>query len=372
MLAPSVLLFSGGISTGVLLCLLARGLLYTLRARANTAASPAEAISTLQKKRLFAQWIRLLVHRSILILALILAYGLFASFASAQTTLQRVDPVVFSALQLSVLLPFALVILGFTMRASTRESVRIGFVGGIPLGIGFVCVALSLHALGIIPTAMLTGLDGLIASLISWLVFRQQIAVYTCLATFCASVGAIVLWWIAPSQWQPDLVALACGMLFTLYAFHVERHAIALRSFRQQFLPFFGGLFCAMAMTALVLALCFGRWEGVQALTTTDLEMILYCGLATVLVPQVILTILLRQMSALTLAFCAVLEPLISIGFASLWGKISLDLFGWCGVGLILLSMLLQTYASRKPMGKEQELSEKPEPASSANISAGG
>jgi drug/metabolite transporter (DMT)-like permease len=314
-----------------------------------------EAHSALRQKRPAAPWIRALLYRSARILALALAYGLFASFASAQPTLERVDPVVFAALQLSLLLPVGLVILCCTWRASTSRSVQLGLVGGLPLGIGFVCVALSLHALGIIPSAMLTALDGLMASLISWLVFRQPLSLYTCLAAACACGGAVLLWWIAPSHWQPDLVALACGLLFTLYAFHVEHHARTLQFWRACLFPFFGGLFCAMALTALALALCFGRWESLQAMTTTDLGVLLYCGLATVLIPQVIVTLLLRQMSAVTIAFFAVLEPLLSIGFAFLWGELALNILGWCGVSLILLSLLLQAHASRREAQKQPE-----------------
>jgi drug/metabolite transporter (DMT)-like permease len=206
---------------------------------------------------------------------------------------------------------------------------------------------------------MLTALDGLMASLISWLVFRQPLSFYTCLAAASACGGAVLLWWIAPSHWQPDLVALTCGLLFTLYAFHVEHHARNLRFWRAYLFPFFGGLFCSMALTALTLALCFGRWESFHAMTPTDLGVLLYCGLATVLVPQVILTLLLRQMSAVTIAFFAVLEPLLSIGFASLWGKISLSVPGWCGVSLILLSLLLQVNASRLAAQKQPEVSDK-------------
>jgi drug/metabolite transporter (DMT)-like permease len=363
------MLFAGGISTGVLLCLLVLMVFQALRVRTNIrthpniSASPAETTPMFHRKRLLAAWVRRLMHRSALVLALLLANGFYASFASAQATLGHIDPVVFAAMQLSLLLPFALAALGFTMRPSTNGSVRAGFLGGIPLGIGFVCLALSLHALGIIPTAMLTALDGIVASLISWLVFRQRLSVYTCLAAICAGGGAVLLWWIAPSHWQIDLVALSCGILFTLYAFHVERNAVAQGSLRQQILPFLGGAGCSMAATSLVLALCFGRWESLQTMTTADGVTLLYCGLATVLIPQVIVTILLRSISAVTLAFLAVLEPLMSIGFASLWGKMSLNLPGWCGVSLILLSLFFQAQASRPSMRQQQAVPDLLEPA---------
>ena len=351
----SAMLFVGGASTGMVLCLALGMLLHVWRKRrmgrisGKGSASEPEADPAHPTLQRLSVRIRSGLYRGGLLGALALAYGLYASAAVAQPTLGHVDPVVYAALQLSLLLPGALVLLGWTGHGAAFGSVRLGFLGGLPLGVGFVCVALSLRTLGMIPTAMLTALDGLMASLISWLVFRQAVSLYTCLAALCACSGALLLWWVAPSRWQTDLVALACGLLFTVYAFHVERHAVARGSVRRHLLPFLGGLLCSMSLTALLLACCFGRWESLQTMTSTDFVVLGYCGFATVLIPQVLLTILLRHVSAVTIAFCAVLEPLVSLGFASWWGTISLDSWGWCGVSLILLSLLFQGVASRPP-----------------------
>jgi drug/metabolite transporter, DME family len=333
------------------MCLLALAFIHTLRTRARFVPPPSEAGPSLRAHWWQRQWIRVVVRRCALVVAPVLVNGLYASFANAQSTLQHVDPLVFVAVQLALLLPVALVLLCCTLRSATREYVRVGLLGGLPLGIGFVCVALSLRALGIIPTAMLTALDGIVASLTAWLAFRQRLSVYTCLAAVCAGGGACLLWWIEPSRWQADVVALACGVMFTVYAFHVEHHAVV----RQKILPFLGGLFASMAAIALVLALCFGHWETLQTMTDADRGILLYSSLVTVLIPLVISTVLLRYVSAITLAFLAVLEPLISVGFAYTLGSISLGIVGWCGVGLILLSMLLQANASRPQSTKKQE-----------------
>ena len=345
-----LIIFVSGICAGVLFDVLVRSLIRVLHKRsAVRSVSPSSS----QIRWWQAQWIHPLIRRSVLIVAPVLANGLYASFASAQTTLHHIDPVVFSALQLALLLPVAVVLLCFTMRSVTKESVRLGLLGGVPLGIGFICVALSLRTIGIIPTAMLTALDGIVASSIAWLVFHQRLSLYTFLAVGSASVGALLLWWIAPSRWQTDLVAVGCGLLFTIYSSHVERNAIVRGSMRQ-ILPFFGGLFLAMSTIALALALCFGHWQTLQTITNADLGIVLYTGLATVLIPLVISTALLRYLSAVTLAFLAVLEPLISIVFAYLLGSITLGFFGWCGVSFILLSILLQASAGRPHALKTQ------------------
>lgn len=111
---------------------------------------------------------------------------------------------------------------------------------------------------------------------------------------------------------------------------------------RQHRWAFVGGALGAMAAVALALALAFGSWSSLDAFTLTDLEVVCYAGWATVLIPVLLFTFLLRSVSAVTIAFSAILEPLMSIGFACALGTLSLPLLGWMGVGCIFLSMLIQ------------------------------
>lgn len=128
-----------------------------------------------------------------------------------------------------------------------------------------------------------------------------------------------------------------------------------------------------MAAVALALALCFGHWETLQTATEADLLIVLYCGLGTVLIPLIMSTFLLRYVSTVTWAFLAVLEPLLSLVFAYLLGAISLGLFGWCGVSLIFLSILLQANAGRPRSTKQARPdAAEPEPTISASGSAAG
>lgn len=324
--------FLSGMGMGAVLSVLVAILFRVLRPRVQRVSLTARV-----------RWGKL-GRRIALVAAPVVANGLYASLTCAQGTLEHVDPLVFAAVQLSTLLPVAVVILAVMWRTASRESVRLGLLGGIPLGGCFVCIALSMHRLGLLPTAMLTALDGVVASGIARLVFGQRLAVSTGLAMACAVAGAFFLWWVAPSAWQPDLVALACGLLYTAYTFQVQRTASAQEAIRTHLLPFLGGAFVSMALVALALALCFGRWETLGSLTTGDLGIMLYCGLAAVLIPLVISTVLLRTLSAVTLAFLSILEPLISLGVTLASGSLSLPLVGWCGVSLVGVSVLLQAH----------------------------
>ncbi|HEU5376249.1 MAG TPA: EamA family transporter [Ktedonobacteraceae bacterium] len=290
-------------------------------------------------------WFHTFWRRAALIAAPIVTNGLYASVAVSQESLHHIDPLIFVACQMVLLLPVALGLLWSTRGAFSSWFFQQGAVGGLLLGVGFVCVALSLRTIGVVPTASLTALDGVLMSGFSWLVLRRKHSSFTCLAAICALGGALLLWWIAPGALQTDVLALGCGLLFTAYSFHVERSAV-MQAQPGSLVAFFGGLFISMAAVTTILALCFGSWPSARSFTATDLELLLYTSLATVLIPVVLSTLLLRRLSAVTLAFCAILEPTISLGLASLLGTLSMSWTGWLGIGLILLSVLVQAISA--------------------------
>lgn len=343
-----VLAFAGGLGTGALLLHMLRG-----RSAARPGVdqirrpgSPEREVPGVQRWQ--TRRMRIIGRRIALVGAPLATNALYASVALSQGSLHRIDPVIFVAFQMAALAPVALVLLWYARSASLSQLIRQGLVGGVPLSVGFVCVSLSLRTIGIVPTAMLTAIDGIVASIISWLIFRQRQPVYTCLAALFAGCGAVLLWWVEPSFWQTDVVALFCGLLFTVYAFHVERSAV-MQTHPKHLCAFFGGLLLSMALVTIALALCFGSWPSLNRFSPADLEVLLYASIVTVLIPVVISTILLRYISAVTLAFCAVLEPLVSIAFAYALGTLSFAFLGWLGVGCILMSVLVQAGAAAGP-----------------------
>ncbi len=344
-----------GVSASLFLCI------RSLRRRMHLQVEVVQVPSPLSKTG-SSTWRRVsklqtLGRRLALIGAAVVTNVLSASVATAQTSLHHIDPVIFVALQMVLLLPVTLVLLWFSRRSCPALIVRQGFIGGLFLGIAFVGVALSLRSLGMIPTALLMALDGVIASGISWLILRQRQSVSTCLAAGCAASGAFLLWWVSPSAWQADVLALGGGCLFTLYAFHVERSELVRGSIKRMG-GFLGGLFGSMAAMTLALALCFGWWPSLQSFSAADLNTLVYTSLATVLIPVALSTFLLRHISAVSLAFFALLEPLASIVFAAVFGSLSFPFFGWFGVGFIFLSVLVQAGAaavSTKPAARKEE-----------------
>jgi drug/metabolite transporter (DMT)-like permease len=345
------LAFGCGIGVGIGLFLLVRAFVQRVSHTHVNASSPANS----QPNRSVGQnllhsavcwsWLRRAGRIIAVIGGPVAMNGLYASFAIAQSVLHQVDPLVFTAVQMALLLPVAALLLFCSRRTWQRARIQQGLIAGGLLGIGFLCMALALRAIGIVPAAMLTALDGILASLLSWLVLRQRQPLYTGLAAACAGLGALLLWWVAPGCWQADLVALGCGLHFTIAALFIERSGVTRGPVRQLW-PFLGALFAAMAGITLALALCFGSWSSLATMTSADLGILVYASVGAVLLPILLLTLLQRVLSAVTVAFLAVLEPLGSIGFASAFGTLALPFIGWWGVALILVSMLLQARAA--------------------------
>jgi drug/metabolite transporter (DMT)-like permease len=275
--------------------------------------------------------------------ASLVANVLYASFAIAQPTLQHIDPIIFAALQMSLLLPVAGL---FWYRAAggsvSAQVIRQGIIGGLLLGLGFLGVALSLRTIGIVRVAALTGCDGILASLIARIVFRQRQTWGTGLACVCAGLGVLFLWLLFPGAWQTDILALLVGLLFCVYALSLERTGVLMKQTGQEW-AFFGILFSTMAATALVIALCFGSWTSLRTMSLADLGLLGYASWATLLLPIVLNTLLQRNLSAVSLSFFALLEPLASIGFAWWQGTLHMALLGWLGVGFMGVSILVQT-----------------------------
>ncbi|HEU5377246.1 MAG TPA: hypothetical protein VFV38_17590 [Ktedonobacteraceae bacterium] len=75
----------------------------------------------------------------------------------------------------------------------------------------------------------------------------------------------------------------------------------------------------------------------------------------------------------MTLAFCAILEPTISLGFASLLGTLSMPWPGWLGIGLILLSVLVQAIsaaAARVPEIHQRDVMDNEIPSTSGGYTS--
>src|SRR5579883_338264 len=138
---------------------------------------------------------RPLEHGLLVCAGLALVNLLYASFSMvADGVLQRIDPLIFTCGQMLCLLPVALLFLLRWRGLLTRVVVLRGMLFGGCLASGFVMMALALRAIGITESAMLTCLEGIVATGVSFCLFRQRLTTYTWIACLCALLGALSLW----------------------------------------------------------------------------------------------------------------------------------------------------------------------------------
>jgi lactate permease len=283
----------------------------------------------------------------------ILAYGglllvnlLYASFSLvSMEPLNRVDPVLFLCFQMLLLVPIALVLLVRARRRLPRALLYRGLLLGGFLSTGLLLFSLSLKTTGITETMAFSCINGVIATVIAWRVFGERISLLTWGACLLALVGAALVWSTSPEKWQGNFSAFVGGILLTGYTFQVERLLIEVQKDRWMIQPVLGVQFLTTALTTLVIALCFGQWQTVYHLVPSDLAALLYLSLATILVPNLIMLAAQRYLSAVTVAFFNIIEPLAGVGCAFVFAGERLPILAYIGGGIVLASIVLQVVA---------------------------
>ena len=185
-------------------------------------------------------------------------------------------------------------------------------------------------------------MNGVTAALVACFILRQRIRLATWIACLLAVAGAIIAALTSSLRWQGNFTAFVGGSLVVVYAFLVEYFlADDLRKKTPVFWPVLGVQVVVMAGVATLFALCCGDWRSASTLQLSDLASMGYTGLMATLLPMILLTMLQRYVSAVSIAFFAILDPLLSAGIAFFTGE-RLAWPGYVGFGLILTSVVLQ------------------------------
>lgn len=273
---------------------------------------------------------------------------LYASFSIvARGTLVRVDPLVFTCFQMLLLVPFALFLLYWKRKQVNRAVVMQGALLGEFLGASFLCIALALKMCGITQTTVFICLNGVMATLIAVCVLRQRVVPASWGACLCALIGALILWRVTAQDWQGNITAFVGGSFAMVYAFLVEYLLYSQQRERaQQVWPVFGVQLLTMAALTVLTALCFGNWQSLRVMVPSDLVILVYTSVGTILVPVLLETIMQRYVSAMTVSYLAVLEPLVSATFAFFIAGERLAPLAYIGAGMILIGVILQATAN--------------------------
>ncbi|HEU5379362.1 MAG TPA: DMT family transporter, partial [Ktedonobacteraceae bacterium] len=209
-------------------------------------------------------------------------------------------------------------------------------LGGL-LSMELLCYAHALKKTGITEAMVFSTVNGVIATLIGWRVFGQRISALTRWACLFTLPGACLVWSTSLTNWQGDLTAFVSGMCLTSSSFQLEQLLTDARQGQETIQLVMGVQFLTVALLTLLIALCFGQWESVQALLPSDLAALVYASFAAILLPCFLMLIVQCSLSAITVAFFSVVELLTCAAFAFFSAGERLPILAYIGVGIVIV-----------------------------------
>lgn len=277
---------------------------------------------------------------------------LFATYyAVAKEALGRIDPILFTFFEMTTLVPVALVILAFTGHRLSWRLVKRGVLLGSSLCLALFTIAIALKYSTATGTAFFPALNGFLAALIAWLVFRQSINT----ATWCAGILSVAGTSLLLTNAQMGgvrgaVIAFLGGLFFTIYTFlsdygqkEAEKHE------ELAYWPLFAVELLTMALWACLIALLFGDWQNAfHPLFPKDALVILYVAGACTFLPTLITVLMQKDISAVTVSFIYILEPVLGAIIANYYLHEVLPFYGYLGGGLVVLGAFIHTFGSVK------------------------
>ncbi len=279
--------------------------------------------------------------KSIAVLAFLFNTALFATYyAVSKEALERIDPIVFTFFEMTSLVPVALCILALSWKQITRAVVRRGIVLGSTLCLALFTIAIALKYTTATSTAFFPALNGFLAALIAWLFLKQPLTKMTWGAGLFSIVGAALLIMNSPMGGiRGSLIAFLGGLFFTCYVFLSDtKHEQEVAPW-----PLFAIELLTMAGWACLVSLLFGDWKAFHPSLPKDIYVILYVASACTFLPTMITVLMQKHVSALTVSFIYVLEPVLGAFIAHLYLHELLPLYGYIGGGLVVIGAILQT-----------------------------
>src|SRR2546430_1211869 len=242
---------------------------------------------------------------------------LFATYYSvSKEALGRIEPIIFSFIEMVTLLPAGICILILTRKDVSKALVKRGVLVGSWLCLALFTIAIALKYTSATSTAFFPSLNGLLAALIAWLFFRQPIGKVTWFAGSISMIGTVLL--ISNSSmggWRGMSIAFLGGLFFTCYVFladHQQQGDLAPW-------PLFGIELVTMAGWSMLIALLFGNWQSFHPTLPKDIWVILYVAGATTFLPTLITVLMQKYVSPVTVSFIYILEPILGAIVANLY-----------------------------------------------------
>lgn len=281
---------------------------------------------------------------------------LFATYyAVAKEALGRIDPIIFTFFEMLLLAPIALAILAFTCQYMTWALIKRGMVLGSCLCLALFTIAIALKYSTATGTAFFPALNGFLAAFVAWLVLRQSINKATWCAGILSVAGTVLL--IANSEMggvRGIVIAFLGGLFFTLYVFLSDHGAKAWEE--QEALAHWSLLgveLLTMALWASLVALLFGNWQAFHPSFPKDGLVVLYVAFACTFLPTLIAVLMQKHISAVTVSFIYILEPVLGVVVSYFYLHEVLPPVGYLGGSLVVVGAFIHTWGSvERPMQK--------------------
>jgi drug/metabolite transporter (DMT)-like permease len=275
-------------------------------------------------------------------------------YAAGKFSLGFADPFVFSTAELAVAAVPALVILAATWRRLNFQVVRRGVVLGMVLYAGVLTSTWALAYTTATDTAFYPAINGFVAALIAWLIFRRPVGWVTWSAGLLSVLGAMLL--ISQvtkggGHLLGDGIGLAAAVIYTIYIFCADKLS---SGDQRSLLPMFATEVVTMAVLSAVATGVSGHARGLTAAGFGSVwPWIVYAGLATTFLPTAISIFFQRYINPVTVAFLYVLEPVWGALIAHLGLGETLTIGGYLGGALIVSGAVLNTWLQEPEAGSE-------------------
>lgn len=277
-------------------------------------------------------------------LAFFLNTVLFGTYyAVSKEALGRIDPLIFTYLEMMTLVPAGLCIIAWTWQDLTKAVVRRGILLGSSLCLALFTIAIALKYTTATATAFFPSLNGFLAALIAWMVLRQPITKATWLAGMLSVVGtALLIATAAMGGIRGSLIAFLGGLFFTGYVFLSDTQQ------KSEVAPWslFGIELLTTAVWANLVMLLFGDWHSFHPALPKDIWVILYVATACTFLPTLITVLMQKHISPVTVSFIYILEPVVGAIVANVYLHETLPVDGYLGGALVLAGAVVQTWAT--------------------------
>ena len=300
-------------------------------------------------------------------LAFLLNTVLFSTYyAVAKEVLGRIDPILFTFFEMMALVPLALCIIVLSWPSITRKEIRRGIVLGSSLCLALFTIAIALKYTSATSTAFFPALNGFLAAFIAWLFLQQPITKATWFAGLLSVFGTVLL--IMNSTVggaRGSLIAFLGGLFFTGYVFLSEHE----QKDHVEEWPLFGIELLTMAAWASLVVLLFGDWQSFHPSVPKDIWVILYVAAGCTFLPALITVLMQKYISAVTISFIYILEPVLGAVVANVYLHEALPLDGYIGGGLIVMGAIIHAWDVAERASAERAIQQWGSPGESLRVS---